>query len=131
MSQARCVFLVDDDQDDLFLFTEALTSVDDSIKLYSANDGFDALNKLQATQPPPDLIFLDLNMPRLNGIEFLSKVKASATLSDIPVIVYSTSDSNTHREKTFELGAVHYMVKQNSFKELCNELSVVLSGSWQ
>jgi CheY-like chemotaxis protein len=130
MVQSRCVLLVDDDQDELFLFSEALTSVDESIRLYSANDGYDALKTLHTTQPPPDLIFLDLNMPRLNGIEFLSKVKESKRLSDIPVIIYSTSGAHEHKERTSALGAAHYMVKQNSFKDLCQELSQVLSASW-
>lgn len=131
MVQQRYVLLVDDDQDDLFLFSEALTSLDQNITLYSANDGYDALQTLRTTKPPPDFIFLDLNMPRLNGIEFLSKVKESEQLSEIPVIIYSTSGAHEYKEKTSALGAAHYMVKQNSFKDLCVELSQVLAADWQ
>jgi len=130
MVQFRSVLLVDDDADDQELFAEALATVDKDADIYQAQDGLDALEVLRHKHPPvPDVIFLDLNMPRKNGIEFLTEVKKREEYNDIPVIVYSTSPN--FKEQTKELGAVHYMVKQNSFKALCAELKQVWSQPWQ
>jgi CheY-like chemotaxis protein len=125
----RSVLLIDDDADDQELFAEALAVVDQDADIYQAQDGEDAFEVLRHKHPPvPDVIFLDLNMPRKNGIEFLSEVKNRKEYNGIPVIVYSTSAQ--FKDQTKELGAVHYMVKQNSFKDLCNELKHVLSQKW-
>lgn len=130
MAKLRSVLLVDDDADDQELFAEALATVDSNASVYQAQDGYAALDFLREQHPPvPDLIFLDLNMPRKNGIEFLSEMKQQASYYGIPVIVYSTSSD--FKTKAKELGAAHYMVKQNSFKALCSELSLVLSQHLQ
>lgn len=122
--------LVDDDRDDQDLFSEALSIVDNSIKLHRADDGEAALDYLhRTTPPPPDFIFLDLNMPKLNGLEFLAAIKKHDSLSNVPVVIYSTSNAAEHRQLTKDIGAAHYMVKQNSFKALCNELASLLKAS--
>ncbi len=130
MVKLRNVLLVDDDADDRELFAEALATIDQEVCIYPAHNGYDALDVLKEKHPPiPDIIFLDLNMPRKNGIEFLTEVKNCAEYHNIPVIIYSTSPD--FKEQTKALGAAHYMVKQNSFKDLCTELGSVLSQNWQ
>jgi CheY-like chemotaxis protein len=122
-------FLVDDDVDDRFIFKEALEHINESIIFVSAYDGTDALDQLNSNNfTTPDIIFLDLNMPRLNGKELLVAIKKMKGYQNVPVIVYSTSSSPVDINKCMELGADGYMIKHNSFKQLCNDLKEVLSG---
>ena len=126
MAGLRNILLVDDDQDDRYLFSEALSSLGKNINLYEASSAHDALYQLNNNAPLPEAIFLDLNMPKQNGYEFLSTMKSASNVIDIPVIIYSTSNTEEDKRKTLELGAIHFMTKHNSFSELCSELYHVL-----
>ena len=72
------------------------------------------------------MIFLDLNMPRLNGKQCLAELKREAHLRDIPVIIYSTSSEKRDIEETSRLGAAHFLTKPNKFEELCKALTFVV-----
>ncbi len=124
-------FIVDDDPDDQELFIEALKGIDEFCRCFSAFDGKDALEKLVNDMPAlPDFIFLDLNMPRMNGKEFLSKIKKDIRLRDIPVIIYSTSSLKKDMEEAGQLGAVFFLQKPNSFDELSKALSGIVLRNW-
>src|SRR5687768_3675924 len=82
---------VDDDSEDKEIFSEALSQIDPAILCLTASDGEEGLAKLALLLTPPDFIFLDLNMPRMNGKEMLKELKKSPKFSTIPVIIYSTS----------------------------------------
>ena len=91
MRKSPLFFIVDDDSDDQELFMEAVNEVDDSIKCVSASDCEEALELLKNRRMYlPDIIFLDLNMPRLNGKQCLAELKKQSHLRGIPVIIYST-----------------------------------------
>lgn len=124
MTQIQSILLVDDDPDDRFLFEEALSVADASTQLHVAVDGVDALEKLRANSTLPDVIFMDVNMPRMNGIDCLRELSRSA-LSSIPVIMYSTSSH--YQKECFENGAIDYIEKPSDFEQLCNKLKTVLS----
>lgn len=127
MSKAKNVLIVDDDVDDRELFIEAVAEIDSSITCYSAEDCEIALEKLaDEKEILPDVIFLDLNMPRLNGKQCLDQLKKSARLQHIPVVIYSTSSLQKDIEETRQLGAKHFITKPSNFKELCNALASVL-----
>jgi CheY-like chemotaxis protein len=79
----------------------------------------------------PDFIFLDLNMPRMNGKQFLAEVKKIKTLQDIPVIIYSTSTDKKDILDTIELGAVYFLEKPNRFNDLTNALSNIITRKWK
>ena len=131
MSKKRTFFIVDDDIDDQDLFIEAVNEVDGSIECYSASDCEEALDLLKNRKIGlPDMIFLDLNMPRLNGKQCLAELKKEAHLRDIPVIIYSTSSEKRDIEETSRLGAAHFLTKPNKFEELCKALSFVVSKDW-
>ena len=131
MKQNRTFFIVDDDVDDQELFIEAVNEVDKSIRCFSATSCEEALDALIHMKIPlPDLIFLDLNMPRLNGKQCLIELKKEATLKDIPVIIYSTSSEKKDIEETSSLGAAHFLTKPNKFDELCRSLTFVISQDW-
>lgn len=118
---------MDDDPDDQLLFKEALSVADTSIACFTSGDGIDALEKLQSgTIPFPDVIFMDVNMPRMNGIQCLAELQKSASLKTISVIMYSTS--SYYKDECFGNGAVDYMEKPNDFGELCNRIELLLSN---
>ena len=127
----RTLFIVDDDIDDQDLFIEAVNEVDTSIQCMSASSCEEALDLLKNRKVSlPDIIFLDLNMPRLNGKQCLAELKKQAHLRDIPVIIYSTSSERRDIEETTRLGAAHFLTKPNKFEELCKALSFVVSKDW-
>ena len=125
MQEVRSIVLVDDDQDDHELFRSACERIDASLNVLGFQNGEQALKGLSVMRSHPDVIFLDLNMPRLNGVELLQKLKYSSTLKNIPVIIYSTSFDNNVREKCSSLGAMDVMEKPSSFDTLCAKLQTV------
>jgi len=124
-------FIVDDDPDDQELFVEALQGLDEFCKCETAFNGQDALDKLNKMPSVPDFIFLDLNMPRMNGKQFLAEIKKAKTLQDIPVIIYSTSTDKKDILDTIELGAIYFLEKPNRFNDLTKALSNIISRKWQ
>src|SRR5579863_7137760 len=105
MLPAITCFLIDDDMDDQEIFKLALEEVDKSILCITANSGIDALQKLKAGNAfIPDFIFLDLNMPRLNGKQTLKQIKANPALHRVPVIIYSSSALPFDVSETRDLG---------------------------
>ena len=131
MSKKRTFFIIDDDIDDQELFKEAVKEVDSSIECISASDCEKALKLLKNGEIEiPDIIFLDLNMPRLNGKQCLAELKKEARLKHIPVIIYSTSSEKRDIEETSRLGAAHFLTKPNKFEELCKAIIFVASKDW-
>ena len=131
MIQKKRFFIVDDDVDDQELFIEAVNEVDKSIECISASNCEEALQILKSGKIAlPDVIFLDLNMPRQNGKQCLVELKKTAHLSKIPVIIYTTSSEKRDIDETTRLGAAHFLTKPNKFDELCKALSFVLSKDW-
>lgn len=125
------LLIIDDDIEDQEIFMEALKEVDASIICYSANTGEDAFKRLETDIVIlPDLIFLDLNMPKLNGKQVLKEIKKTRGLSNIPVIMYSTSFAPRDIEEIGQLGAVHHLLKPSRFDDLCKALSQILSTDW-
>jgi len=118
-------FLIDDDIDDANLFQETLGQVDPSIVFAHANDGQEALEQLISATFRPDLIFLDLNMPRMDGKQCLTAIKQDAQLQHIPVIMYTTSSQSQDIEETMLHGAVCFITKPSSIRELESILSSI------
>jgi CheY-like chemotaxis protein len=124
----RSILLVDDDEDDKLLFSEALTVLDKSIQCWTAADGQHALDILMfELVVAPDIIFLDLNMPRMNGMEFLKTIKSHRSYKKIPVIIYSTSSNPEDMRKTKELGATDFVTKPSDFEGLYQKLITILN----
>ena len=111
---AKRVLLIDDDQDEHEIFKRALHGYDPAINFFSAYDGQEGLDFL--SREHAHYIFLDINMPRINGIEILKLFKKDALLKDIPVIIYSTSDGRGFKKMALDLGAVNYFTKPNTFR---------------
>jgi CheY-like chemotaxis protein len=123
--------LIDDDEDDRELFEIALQSVENPVKFISAVSGIEAIQKLQNGITFPDYIFLDLNMPQMDGRECLSILKQDITLSTIPVIIFSTSNDQRDKEDTLKLGAVDFITKPFKTSELVRILNQFISTQIQ
>ena len=120
--------VIDDDMDDRELFTEALASVDPVIVCDQATDGAEALQRLTAKEiGQPDIIFLDINMPVMNGWQFLTRLKKDDIYKDIPVIVYSTSSNLKDKRIADDLGALCFITKPHAFGRSKNMLGIVVT----
>jgi CheY-like chemotaxis protein len=119
MKATKTIMLVEDDPDDQFIFTHALLEVFPSVSCLCVDNAEQALQSLhQEDAKNPDYLFLDLNLPLMDGLTFLKKIKSEIALKDIPVAIYSTSSRLTDKEKAKELGAQHYIQKPSTFNEL-------------
>lgn len=110
--------IIDDDRDDRFFFKEALTKMLCSVKCLGANGGIEALELLRKTKQLPNFIFLDLNMPQMDGRECLKQLKSDQKLKNIPVIMYSTSFSEETINELYELGASRFLNKPEDINQL-------------
>jgi len=120
------IFLVDDDVDDQLLFTEALKEIDESIECDIANNGRDAIDQLKKRSQLPEILFLDLNMPFMNGYECLSQLKGETNLATIPIVIFTTSNDPKDVEITHQLGADVFLSKPNEFNLLREKLERIL-----
>ncbi|WNH09332.1 response regulator [Thalassobellus suaedae] len=126
------IILADDDEDDRLFFTDAFDELNMNTKVNTFNDGIELMEYLNADDVIlPNVLFLDLNMPKKSGIECLNEIKANSKMSDIAIAIYSTSASEEDIEETFVLGANIYIKKPSSFKQLKKVLSEVVSINWQ
>ncbi len=113
------IILADDDNDDCVFFKAALESIGFGNKLTTVNDGEQLMDYLIAnTETLPDILFLDINMPRKNGFECLKEIKNNNALKQLPVIMFSTTTAKVTMEKTFDQGSHIYICKPGSFKQL-------------
>lgn len=115
------VLLVDDDEGDAILIGEALAD-DDELRLHVVRDGVEAMAFLRnqggfTAVPRPDLILLDLNMPRKNGYEVMAEVRADPDLRPIPVIILSTSTQDRDVRNSYHLQANCFVTKPPSFEQ--------------
>jgi CheY-like chemotaxis protein len=121
--QSKICLLIDDDMDDQEFFTLALDQLDESFQCETAQNGHDALTMLRNKKAMlPDYIFLDLNMPRMNGLECLKEIKKISHLNHIPVIIYSTSSLKTDIFETRKHGAAAFITKPYSLIDLTETL---------
>ncbi len=122
--------MADDDEDDRDLFKEALEKTGRDIQLRFAEDGKRLLDLLAGLSEPPDIIFLDLNMPHKSGLECLTEIRNTEHLKHIPVVIYSTSSSMKDINDMFDKGANLYVRKPNSFHEMQQITAKVLLLNW-
>jgi CheY-like chemotaxis protein len=112
------LLLVDDDEDDRDFFLEVVETITQNVECTSAQNGLDAWRLLNEKAYIPNLIFLDLNMPVMNGKQFLSEIKKNTNLKDIPVIILSTSSDESIIKEVKNLGASDFITKPNKLSLL-------------
>ena len=132
MNINKIFFIADDDPDDQEILTAALKSIDKFCKCVTAFNGEQALQVLlKGMLTLPDIIFLDLNMPRMNGKQCLTEIKKNDLLQNIPVIIYSTSAEKKDIEETLNSGAAFFLQKPNRFDDLSQALNQIISRKWK
>jgi CheY-like chemotaxis protein len=124
------LFLIDDDEDDHLFFKDALKAINPKLDFEIATNGKIALDQLKASKILPDLIFLDLNMPIMNGFDFLVQIRKDDRLNKIPIGIFSTSSVVRDKELTKDLGARFYITKPSDFKTLCIKIRKILESDF-
>jgi phosphoribosyl 1,2-cyclic phosphodiesterase len=122
-SDRRLSVLVIDDDPNIHLLAEAALAKD--YEVLSAEDGNEGLSKIQRNRP--DIIVLDLNMPRMGGMEVLEKLKFDLSLSDIPVLVLTVSGNESSTRAAFEAGATDFLTKPFTIPQLTTRVTTCLA----
>jgi CheY-like chemotaxis protein len=125
MTDTKSIFLVEDDQDDQYFFMEAMSEMKGSTLYAIANNGREAIDRLNSSVKLPDIIFTDINMPKLNGIDFLKELLKSPRLKKIPVVVLSSDEPQGVLAK--QLGAKAFIKKTCSSDLLLTEIRQIIN----
>jgi len=113
------ILLTDDDEGDRFLFEEIMDEIEMDIRLHMVHDGKQLMEYLaNSNNTLPHIIYLDLNMAYMNGIECLKEIRSQKKYSDISIVIYSTSKSEKDIEETFRHGANIYITKPGGYNNL-------------
>jgi CheY-like chemotaxis protein len=119
MTQQLNILLADDDVDDCNFFKDALAALNLKTQLKIVNDGEALMTYLfENVHQLPNVLFLDLNMPRKNGFECLTELKDNVQLKDIPIVIFSTSFPKAIIDTVFKMGANIYVRKPGDFAQL-------------
>lgn len=125
---AHNILIVDDDDEDIELLCEAVNEIDPNIICKTAGNGKEALKMLLSEgYQLPDYIFLDMNMPKMDGKQCLKEIKQNKLMKHIKVIMYSTSNLSADVKESLELGAVNFWTKPSNFTILKQELTILLA----
>jgi CheY-like chemotaxis protein len=130
-NQLLNILLVEDDEIDVMNVQRAFAKNHIMNPLFVAGDGLEALQKLRSGEVPRGrrLVLLDLNMPRMNGIEFLRALRQDPELSSTPVVVLTTSNDDRDKIEAYNLNVAGYLVKPVTFSNFC-EVMVALNKYW-
>ncbi|HET7899297.1 MAG TPA: response regulator [Flavisolibacter sp.] len=127
-SKFKNVWLCDDDGDDHYVFAEALQQVQPEANLTLFENGSEVLQQLQ--HGAPDILFLDINMPMINGLETLQHIREQSALRDLPVIIFSVSEQKTDIAQSYRFGAILYLVKPQLYQDLVTQLKAIFELDW-
>ncbi|TDH28041.1 response regulator [Segetibacter sp. 3557_3] len=121
------ILIADDDKDDADFLSEGISKIISSYEVFHATDGGKCITYLK-TNPPPELIFLDLNMPVRNGVECLKQIRLNPVLKTTWVIVYSTSHNMRDIDTCYKEQADFYLIKPVTLSGLTNILEQLFSA---
>jgi DNA-binding response OmpR family regulator len=122
------VLFVDDDEEEMFLFDKAMHILNDRSDIYYAVCGDDLYYFLDTTSP--DILFLDINLPSLAGVECLRRIRLSDRAALIPVIIYSAFTSMQLIDKCYDEKANYFLIKPREFEKVTALLKKVFSINW-
>lgn len=115
ITRSKTIVYVDDDEDDRDIFREVMRDLNLGLNLVLAKDGHDALAKLEEINPI--CLFIDMNMPRMNGLQLLAILKRDPVLARIPAFILTTAVTPSQTHELKNLGAHDYLIKPSSFEE--------------
>ncbi|WP_147676589.1 response regulator [Algibacter pacificus] len=121
------ILLIEDDMIEVMKFQRTISSLQLNHKIIEANNGEDALKILERKDELPDIILLDLNMPKINGIEFLNILKADEVLKYIPTIILTTSQNQKDLLECYKIGIAGYVLKPLKYEEYVSKMDKLLA----
>ena len=121
------ILLIEDDMIEVMKLNRTISSLNLNHKIIEANNGEDALKILQQKDTLPDIILLDLNLPKINGIEFLSILKNDDTLKYIPTIILTTSNNQKDLLECYKIGVAGYVLKPLKYEHYVAKLEKLLA----
>jgi CheY-like chemotaxis protein len=128
--KALHLLFVDDDSDESYLFNEALEHAGLNIQLSRAKDGNGLLEFLKS-EPLPDIVFIDLNMPYKDGMEALIEIRKDNKFDKLPLVIYSTTQNSSHIDSSYKHGASLFVVKPNTFDGMVHIVKKVCTIDWE
>src|SRR4051812_20196248 len=123
------VFVVDDDEDDRFIFNQALDETGIPIRVSHATNGLQLLDLLKKGHEQPYIIFLDINMPLLDGLKTLERIRSMEIYGETQIIIFSTSEDPDSIRLAYKLGAQLYLKKPDQYSDYVLLLEALLSGA--
>jgi len=131
MNYPNRIFLIDDDEDDGYIFDMALNGLSSQFELLYYQDSQTALSKLsEKAFPPPDMLFIDWNMPKVDGNQCLQLIRKIPGYATVPIIIYSTSKHEELQAEVLKLGASYFFAKPPTVKDLSEKLKNLLNKEW-
>jgi len=121
------ILLIEDDSIEIMKLHRTISSKGLNHSVIEAHNGVEALDILQNKETLPDLILLDLNMPKINGIEFLSILKADAILKYLPTIILTTSNNHKDVLECYKIGIAGYIIKPLKYDDYVDKIDRVLA----
>ena len=125
MTKSLNILLIEDDAIEVMKFNRVIKKLALNHKIIEANNGEEALNILKIKEIIPDIIILDLNMPKMNGIEFLEHRQNYKTLKLIPTVVLTTSKDEQNKVESFNLGVAGYMIKPVDYMQFVEVIKTI------
>ncbi len=126
MVKALNILLIEDDEIEVMKFNRVLKNIDSNHKIVEANNGEEALAILKEKEIIPDIILLDLNMPRISGIEFLGILKQDSVLKYIPAIILTTSNNYSDILECYKIGIAGYVLKPLKYDDYVDRIKKLL-----
>ncbi len=127
MKKKLKILLIEDDTIELMKLNRAMSSLNMNHEVREANNGEDGLELLLSKNYYPDIILLDLNMPKINGIEFLSILKGNESLKFIPTIILTTSSNEKDLQACYNIGISGYILKPLKYEDYIAKINLLLS----
>lgn len=127
MNNNLTILLIEDDMIEVMKFNRAISKLEYPHKIIEAKNGEEALSVLNEKEQLPDIILLDLNMPKISGIEFLTILKNDDVLKFIPTIILSTSNNHKDILKCYKIGIAGYIIKPLKYEDYVLKIEKVLS----
>ncbi|WP_418262009.1 response regulator [Flavobacterium faecale] len=127
--RALNILLIEDDEIEVMKFNRVLNNMKSNHKIIEANNGEEAIEILKEKEIVPDIIVLDLNMPKINGIEFLGMLKSDEYLKYIPAIILSTSSNHKDILECYRIGIAGYVIKPLKYEDYVDRIQKLI-GYW-
>lgn len=125
--EKKYFFLIDDDRDDQEIFSMAVAQANESFDCICTDDCVDALKKIiEDKEFKPHAIFIDVNMPQVNGLKCLEEMRKAEHHNDTPVYIYTTSKDEKIRQQSLALGATGFIVKPSNLNSLIEVIERII-----